>query len=388
MQEDHDVAATVLDRAEQLSARTGPDHAVLLLALRSWGYIRWGRFDDARDLLEPLIATTIELGDLTVLGVVLNFYGQAVQALGEAEAADSLLRSALAEATDRGAVYPMILITVALALNDLESGRPKACRTMIAANRGAASQAGLVMGFMYDIVDAYAAVLEADWSAVRRSAVTAIEYADQLGSVWGKTFAATTDAVARRHLDDASGAEETAHAALRTADDKGFVPLIAECLELIAGIATDRESYEESARLFGAATAIRASVNMRTPRRSARELSNDYASLRNALGDDAFEHLRDQGALMDTAEAIAYASRARGERKRPSAGWESLTPRERDVVRLAAAGLTNPQIAEKLFIGRATVKAHLASVFGKLGVRTRAELASEATRRGNEQPAR
>ena len=74
--------------------------------------------------------------------------------------------------------------------------------------------------------------------------------------------------------------------------------------------------------------------------------------------------------------------RARGERKRPSRGWDSLTPTELEVVRHAAAGLTNPQIGERMFISRATVKVHLAHVYGKLGVRNRAELAAEAARRG------
>jgi DNA-binding CsgD family transcriptional regulator len=74
--------------------------------------------------------------------------------------------------------------------------------------------------------------------------------------------------------------------------------------------------------------------------------------------------------------------RARGERKRPSSGWESLTPTEVDVVRLAAQGLTNPEIADKLFIARTTVKTHLAHVFAKLGVSTRSELAHLAPDRG------
>jgi DNA-binding CsgD family transcriptional regulator len=52
------------------------------------------------------------------------------------------------------------------------------------------------------------------------------------------------------------------------------------------------------------------------------------------------------------------------------------------VVRLAAAGLTNPAIGERLFISRGTVKTHLLHVFAKLGVRTRAELAAAAIRHG------
>jgi DNA-binding CsgD family transcriptional regulator len=56
-------------------------------------------------------------------------------------------------------------------------------------------------------------------------------------------------------------------------------------------------------------------------------------------------------------------------------------PTELDVVRLAATGLTNVEIGERLFIGRGTVKTHLAHVFAKLGVTNRAELAAQATKR-------
>jgi DNA-binding CsgD family transcriptional regulator len=79
-------------------------------------------------------------------------------------------------------------------------------------------------------------------------------------------------------------------------------------------------------------------------------------------------------------DACAYARRARGERRRPSFGWDSLTPTELSVVALAADGLTNPEICERLFISRGTVKTHLGHAFAKLGVKTRAELASVATK--------
>lgn len=84
----------------------------------------------------------------------------------------------------------------------------------------------------------------------------------------------------------------------------------------------------------------------------------------------------------DTALDRLDARRARGERRRPSFGWDNLTPMEREVVRLAAEGLSNPAIAAKLFVSRSTVKTHLVHVFAKLGVTSRAELAATAVRRG------
>jgi DNA-binding CsgD family transcriptional regulator len=56
-------------------------------------------------------------------------------------------------------------------------------------------------------------------------------------------------------------------------------------------------------------------------------------------------------------------------------GVHSFTPAERQVADLAAAGLTNRQIAERLFLSEKTVEAHLSRAFRKIGVRSRTQLA-------------
>jgi len=61
---------------------------------------------------------------------------------------------------------------------------------------------------------------------------------------------------------------------------------------------------------------------------------------------------------------------------------EPLTPRELDVLRLAAKGLTNKAIGYQLGISHRTVQGHLASIYGKLGVSSRTEAVTEAIRRG------
>ena len=85
---------------------------------------------------------------------------------------------------------------------------------------------------------------------------------------------------------------------------------------------------------------------------------------------------------LTAVQAVAYARRARGSRKRPTTGWDSLTPTELQVVELAAQGFTNPEIGRRLFIGAGTVKTHLSHVFAKLNVSSRTELAAAASRRG------
>ena len=52
------------------------------------------------------------------------------------------------------------------------------------------------------------------------------------------------------------------------------------------------------------------------------------------------------------------------------------------VARLVARHLSNPEISQRLFISRATVKTHLVHIFVKLGIRSRSELAAEAIQRG------
>jgi DNA-binding CsgD family transcriptional regulator len=104
------------------------------------------------------------------------------------------------------------------------------------------------------------------------------------------------------------------------------------------------------------------------------------ATLRDAIGDDEFDDAWAEGSALSTDEAIAYAQRRRGERKRPTSGWASLTPTERNVVRLVREGLANKDIATRLFVSPRTVQTHLTHVYTKLGLTSRVQLAQEAAR--------
>ena len=105
------------------------------------------------------------------------------------------------------------------------------------------------------------------------------------------------------------------------------------------------------------------------------------AATREALAQKEFDAAWGAGAALSTEEAIAYARRGRGERKRPATGWDSLTPTERDVVRLVSEGLGNKDIGDRLFISPRTVQTHLTHVYAKLGLDSRVRLAQEAARR-------
>ncbi len=61
---------------------------------------------------------------------------------------------------------------------------------------------------------------------------------------------------------------------------------------------------------------------------------------------------------------------------------EPLTKREREIVRLIAAGRSNPEIAELLYLSLNTVKWHVKNLYGKLGVSSRVEAAARAQELG------
>jgi DNA-binding CsgD family transcriptional regulator len=149
----------------------------------------------------------------------------------------------------------------------------------------------------------------------------------------------------------------------------------------LAALAGDAGSHREATRLFGAADGIR--QRMGAVRFKIYEAAHEasVAALRDALGDKDFDSAWAEGAAMSTDEAIAYAQRGRGQRKRPTSGWESLTPTERDVVRLVSEGLANNDIATRLFVSPRTVQTHLTHVYSKLGLTSRVQLAQEAARR-------
>jgi predicted ATPase/DNA-binding CsgD family transcriptional regulator len=181
--------------------------------------------------------------------------------------------------------------------------------------------------------------------------------------------------------DDVEEADGRAHSALATFARLGRRPDIVAAIEQLGCVAASLDSGAEALRCFGAAEAARAEIGLATPVPVTETIARRRAALVEALGADAAEEHWAEGVALGLDRAVEYVSRARGERRRPSAGWASLTPTERRVVELVAEGLTNPQIAEQMFVARGTVKVHVSHIFAKLGLSNRAELAALATRR-------
>jgi DNA-binding CsgD family transcriptional regulator len=225
-------------------------------------------------------------------------------------------------------------------------------------------------------LNAEAALVGGDLAAARRWADDAVL---TTRGVYLTEALATRARVAIAQGEPEQGERDGHDALARAAELEAylFIPDVLECLGTLAG---EAGSHREAARLFGAAHGIRQGIGAVRFKIDDAGYEVSVAMLRNTLGQDDFDSAWDEGAALSTEEAIAYAQRGRGQRKRPTSGWASLTPTELDVVRLVSEGLTNNDVATRLFISPRTVQTHLTHVYTKLGLTSRVQLVQEAAR--------
>ena len=99
---------------------------------------------------------------------------------------------------------------------------------------------------------------------------------------------------------------------------------------------------------------------------------------------DEFEQLGAGGFAAQARSQLRRIGAVRGhhgKRKRPAAGWDSLTETELRIVRLVAERLSNPQIAQRLVVSKRTVETHVSHCLAKLSLSSRVELAAHASDR-------
>jgi len=150
-------------------------------------------------------------------------------------------------------------------------------------------------------------------------------------------------------------------------------------------VASAQGDHASARRLIGAA--LEAHAELPEPFEHARTLhvsgriersARNWGAARAALT-QALERYDALGAARWAEKAAGDLARLPG--RRPADKGE-LTTREREVAEFVAAGLSNKEVATRLFISVRTVEANLSKVYAKLGIRSRTELASRLNRAG------
>jgi predicted ATPase/DNA-binding CsgD family transcriptional regulator len=173
----------------------------------------------------------------------------------------------------------------------------------------------------------------------------------------------------------------TATRALQVKQEIGDVIGIAFTLELLGWLAARAGSHQRAAWLLGGADPLweRAGGRLAATASFERLHAEAVGRCGSALGGKLFAELFARGVRHPVEEMTAFAVNDAGD---PAEGGgatrirlpSQLTAREREIASLVAAGLSNRQIAEMLFISRRTVDAHLEHIFGKLGITSRVML--------------
>jgi predicted ATPase/DNA-binding CsgD family transcriptional regulator len=175
---------------------------------------------------------------------------------------------------------------------------------------------------------------------------------------------------------------------------------IARGLHAVAALAVAHGDPATAVRLEGAATALRDQIGPAGPTPAQVRLDAVLSMARRLVGDENAARLLAEGARLGVHEAvssaIALAAAAAEQHVAPEArpgpapaaapGGTLLTPREAQIADLIARGLSNRAIAAELVISPATAARHVANIFAKLGVTSRAQVAAWTAEQSHQVP--
>jgi DNA-binding CsgD family transcriptional regulator len=341
-----------------------------------------GRFDDAVTLGRRAVALATAVGEPVSAASALRPLATALCQLGRVDECAAELAEVAPFFVEHPGLGSRAMTGISAATAAVWRCASTATGDAEAAH-AAASSSGLVslIGESGALL-ALAQLASGDAERAAGTATTTIALAESIDSVASICAAQLVWCAAQRALGRSNPqAASVAHQALADASSREFIPLVADALDVIAGLAVGRARWGVAARLHAAAERLRSELPCTPSPLVSLFRAADERTLAERLGPAELANAHSQGARLNAVAAARYAARSRGRRERPKSGWASLTPTERDVVMLTTRGLSNRDIGAQLLISEGTVRTHLRSVFAKLDLRSRAELAAEAARR-------
>jgi DNA-binding CsgD family transcriptional regulator len=368
----------VLGMRDPLAPQAGPTAAPFMMS--TFALAGADGFDEAETAIDAVLARAREIGSQVLEGLAVHARLWVRWRRGALAGAEADARTVLAGA-HRGLEYASLPARWALSEILLDRDRPQEARELLMphVDRVLREHGGTQSALWILAGSARLRLVAGDHRGALRDALAVgdmsapLQIRNPAHTAW-RSMAARAAAALGEHgravelateeleLARAFGAPRTVGIALvgrglAEARPEAALPWLEEATATLAG---SPAVVERARALLALGAVLRRAQRRREARTSLRE------ALELAVRSDA-------EALAERARSELAASGARLRRERLT-GVEALTPREHEIAALAAAGHTNREIADRLYLTRGTVESHLRSVFRKLGVGSRRKL--------------
>ena len=372
---DADAARQVFEECMEVELSEGEQWPGGALIGLGWTSMVAGERRRAQEFFSRALPGIRAEGEPFETALVLSFLGELAWARGDLAQARSLLDEAWTVAQTIGAPFPQVRSQAGMARVALSESRVEDAQAL--ADQACAIARGARLPYAYVRclqVQGIVRVASDDIDGARVSFEEALETARENfdeGGIAGALHLLGRLGRGQGYYEQATSMHsEALSIQVRIPDAAG----IASSLEAMAGLAVSQGRHARAARLFGAAQVVREECGSPRQPDEVRRFEVDVARLSAESETAMVEEAWAEGAGLSRTEAVALATRGRGSRDRPVQGLEALTPTERQVIELAAAGLTNAEIGDRLFVSFRTAQGHLLRAFPKLGVKSRRQL--------------
>ena len=231
--------------------------------------------------------------------------------------------------------------------------------------------------------EAFIAGLEGDFDRMREVGLAAAARSRRCEELFMLSVHLTSAGMGALMLGDHAAAEaallEALEATLLIDDRPGLVLR----LHMLASSAALAGRDSRAAELLGASETLRLRIGAQTSPFTTSLVEKAREKARSVLGDGRFEKAYESGARLDGDAAIALALGTKPVRHTGPAADSRPTllgKREREVAELIAEGLSNKEIATRLFLSERTVETHVYNILNKLGFSSRVNIASWVSR--------
>ena len=361
------------------------DRRGVAINLTSLGYMERsrGRYAAASSLREESLAVYRELEDPEGITQSLILLASALTYQGNYIRASMLVEEGLAKARQWGykdAIGDMLNIAATIAFFQ---GHYASARGLIEENLAHHRALEHKRGCAYDLsfLGQITLLSEHDHEASRALIEEALALFKELGDRRGIAKAHYRLGYVAFDRGDLVGARASFMQCLAILWEVEDTWLIAASLEKLAQVALAQQQAAWAVRLSGAAEVLRKAAGVPVPPIERASYEYTVAAAHTQLGEKVFATAWTEGRAMTPQQAFAAREPMSEQRVRtmPKSAAKllpihpsRLTPREVDVLRLVAEGLTDARVAEELVLSPRTVSTHLRSIYSKLGIKSRA----------------